>query len=160
MDIRSFLIHSKGEHFGANIWLWGAMPPLIPLSTCLALIKWQYLLLEAWSMRSSKTIIWLQPRGQRKNVCDKTGRGTDKWSAQRARHWKMIGLKWSIRAGQGRYKVMRRLGQPKKSHVSWVPGGRNRVKIIWTAQNKTDLQSFFSLNLLDKQQELTLDAEI
>ena len=41
-----------------------------------------------------------QPRGQRKNVCDKKG-GTGKWSEKRAGHWKMERLKWLISAGQG-----------------------------------------------------------
>ena len=43
-----------------------------------------------------------QPRGQRKNLCDKKGRGTGKWSEKRAGHWKVKGLKWLIRAGQVR----------------------------------------------------------
>ena len=59
-----------------------------------------------------------QPRDQRKNLCDKKGRGTRKWSEKRAGHSKMKGLKWLIRAGQGRNKVIKRPGHPQKT---WCP---------------------------------------
>ena len=65
-----------------------------------------------------------QPRGQKKNVCDKKGRSTGKWSEKRAGHWK----KCLIRARWGRKKVIRRQGQLKKSVV---PGDGGRA--IWQA---------------------------
>ena len=52
--------------------------------------------------------------GQRKNVCDKKGLGTEKRSEQLAGHWKMKRLKYLIRAGKGRNKVIRRPGHPPK----------------------------------------------
>ena len=55
-----------------------------------------------------------QPRGQRKNVCDKYGRGTGK------KEW----LECLYRAGQGKYGVIRRPGQPPKKWCPWgCPGG-------------------------------------
>ena len=47
-----------------------------------------------------------QPRGQKKNVCDKKGRGTGKKRVIRV-----------FREGQGKNKVIRTPGQPKKSDV-------------------------------------------
>ena len=65
----------------------------------------------------------LESPGLRGKICV-----TREWSEKKAGHWKIKGLKWLIRAGQGKKKI-NRPGQPKKSYVPGGDGGRT----IWPA---------------------------